>query len=107
MPSTFQRWKESRHGLGVSLVLLPVQSLEFLFFESDDHKVEPEKEEKCHKEKERVVEHQPPAKEKYHDGEIQRMPYMSLRTLQDQGLSSGGCVVRPCPSDGLSHRHVG
>jgi len=55
MPSAFQRWKEPRHGPGVSLVLIPVQSLEFLFFESDDHKVEPEKKETCHKEKEKYT----------------------------------------------------
>ncbi len=30
MPSAFERWKESRHGLGVSLVLLPVAPSVFL-----------------------------------------------------------------------------
>lgn len=70
MPSAFQRWKEPRHGPGVSLVLIPVNGLEFLFFESDDHKVEPEKKETCLKEKERVVEYPPPAKEKGHHSEI-------------------------------------
>ena len=88
MPSPFERRKNPRHCLRVSLILLPEEHPELLLLKSDHHEVEPEKEEKRHEGKECVVEHKPPAKQKHHYREVQRMPHMPMRTFYDQRLRS-------------------